>query len=161
MSDEQTIATVVLVLVTLSLPLYLHGVWVILRSDVVTWSVLMKHLRSIVPGILLTAVPVLVWMLPRALEGRFTGWLALHIFLAIQAYALLLIGLWGIVPIYRAKRAHNLYHEPDQDIAIDELDERMPHWRRRLRIGVFGYLTFWILAYLVGASVYVQFYLIV
>ncbi len=160
MLSERTIATVVLIVVSLSLPLYLHGVWIILRSEMVTWGVLMAHLRSIIPGILLTAIPVLVWMLPQAIGGRFTGLLALHIFLAIQAYALLVIGLWGIVPIYRAKRAHNLYHEPDPAIAIDELDERMPHWRRRLRIGVFGYLLLWSLSYIVGLAVYARFYLV-
>lgn len=158
MSREAIIATIVLLTVSASLPLYLHGLWIILRSEVVTWSVLVAHLRSIIIGLLLTAIPIAAWMVPRVLTGRFSGTIAVHMFLAIQAYALLMIGLWGIVPIYRAKREHNLYHEPNPDLELDELDERMPHWRRRLRVGVFGYLTLWLLAYLVGVVIYVQQY---
>lgn len=158
MVDDRTIATVALAMVTLSLPLYLHGVWVILRSELVTWSVLVTHLRSILPAIALTGLPVLAWMLPRAVTGGFSGLVALHIFLALQAYALLLIGLWGIVPIYRAKRRHHLYRDPDPDVDLAALDERMPHWRRRLRVGVFGHLAMWLLAYLVGVAIYVEAY---
>lgn len=159
MVEAATIGTMSLIAVTASLPLYLHGLWVILRSELVTWSVLVRHLRSIVPGLVLTTVPVVTWMLPRAVTGRFSGLIAVHIFLALQAYALLMIGLWGIVPIYRAKRRHNLYHEPDPDVDLSEIDERMPQWRRRLRIGVFGYLFFWLLAFGLGVAIYVDSYL--
>lgn len=156
MLDERTAATLALVFVSLSLPLYLHGVWVILRAERVTWSVLMTHLRSVIPALVFTTVPVLVWMLPRSLTWGFSGYIVVHIFLALQAYALLLIGLWGIVPIFRAKRRHNLYRDPDPDLELDELDKRMPHWRRRLRIGVFGHLIMWVLAYLVGVVIYAR-----
>lgn len=159
MLSDRVVATVVLLAVSVSFPLYLHGVWVILQSEIVTWSVLMRHLRSIVPALFLTAIPVLVWMLPRALTGRFTGLIALHIFFALQAYSLLLIGLWGIIPIFRAKRAHNLYTKPDPNLDLDELDPRMAQWRRRLRIGVFGHLFFWTIAYALGAIIYVRSYL--
>ena len=160
MVDERTIATVAFIAVSLSLPLYLHGVWIILRSEEVTWSVLMAHLRSVVPAVMLTAVPVALWMIPRSLTWGFSGLVTVHIFFALQAYALLLIGLWGIVPIFRAKHRHNLYRAPDQDIDLDELDERMPHWRRRLRLGVFGHLLMWLIAYLLGALIYVRSYLV-
>lgn len=158
MVSDGTVATAAIVLVSASLPLYLHGVWVILRAERVTWAVLLRHLRSVVPALALTTGPVLAWMVPRALTGRFDGVVAIHIFLALQSYALLLIGLWGIVPIYRAKRRHNLYREPDPDVALDDLDGRMPSWRRRLRVGVFGHLGLWALAYVLGVVLYVRAY---
>lgn len=158
MVDDHVLATVAVLAVTASLPLYLHGVWVILRVDVVTWSVLRRHLRSVVTAVVLTLVPVLVWMVPRIGEWGISGFIGVHIFLALQAYALLLIGLWGIVPIFRAKRRHNLYRDPNQDIDLDALDDRMGQYRRRLRVGVFGHLAMWLLAYVVGIAHFVRAY---
>lgn len=156
---DTTWAIAAAICVTLSLPLYLHGLWVILQSEVVTWSVLMVHLRSIGIGLVLTLVPVIGWMLPQLLSGRFSGLIGVHVFLALQSFAFLAIALWGIVPIFRRKRDHGLYRDPSQDIGIDAIDERMPIWRRRLRIGVFGYLVLWILSYLTGLAILMQMYL--
>jgi hypothetical protein len=66
--------------------------------------------------------------------------------------------LTGIVHIFRAKRAHDLYEDPDQDIDLDELHENMGAWRFRLRTGVFGFLLLWLLAWIVGALRYVIYY---
>ncbi|MFP4590000.1 MAG: hypothetical protein ACLFMX_03160 [Halobacteriales archaeon] len=159
MVSEELLATTTLAVVTLSLPLYLHGVWTILRVEVVTWGVLVRHLRSIGLALALTALPVVGWMVPSLLTGRFTSVVGVHVFLALQSYAFLALGLWGIVPIYRAKRRRNLYHEPDPDVDLTDLDERMPQFRRRLRLGVFGHLALWVLAYLVGLLLYAQFHL--
>lgn len=160
MLSDRTVATIVFVVVSASLPLYLHGIWVILRSERVTWSVLVAHLRSIIPALLLTFVPVVVWMLPRMIGGQVSGLIGVHAFVALQSYALLLIGFWGIIPIYRAKRRYNLYRDPDRDVDLGELDEKMPHWRRRLRIGVFGHFALWLLAYGIGIVIYVRGYLL-
>ena len=159
MLDDHLLATISLISVSLSLPLYLYGVWIILRVEQVTWRILMAHLRVVITALALTTIPVLFWMLPQSFTWGFSGLIAVHIFLALQSYALLLIGLWGIVPIFRAKHRHNLYHDPDPDIDLTELDERMPHWRRRLRIGVFGHLVFWILSYFLGIAFYLRVYL--
>lgn len=158
MVSEVVFATAVVGLVSLSLPLYLYGVWVILRTEVVTWQVLVRHLWAIGFALALTAAGVLGWMIPSLLGGRLTSTIGVHVFLALQSYALLILGLWGIVPIYRAKRRHNLYHEPDPTLDLAELDDRMPQWRRRLRVGVFGHLFFWLLAYALGLVVYLELY---
>lgn len=158
MVSDQTLATIAFVAVSLSLPLYLHGIWVILSSEQVTWTVLMRHLRSVLPALGLTTVPMFVWMLPRSISVGFSGLVATHIFLALQSYALLLIGIWGIIPIFRAKRQYNLYREPEPDVDLAELDERMSVWRRRLRFGVFGHFALWILAYLLGVLLYLRNY---
>lgn len=155
--EELRIATVVALVVTASLPFYLYGAWIILSVETVTWTVLVRHLSVIVVGLLLTTIPALVWMLPRLFE-RFDGFVALHGFLGFQAYALLVFALTGIVHIFQAKYEHDLYHDPDQDIDISELHENMDAWRFRLRVGVFGYLIFWILAWLVGIVRYLLFY---
>jgi hypothetical protein len=63
---------------------------------------------------------------------------------------MLVFALTGIVRIFQAKRAANLYDDPDQAIDLDDLHENMGAWRGRLRLGVFGYVFFWILAYVVG-----------
>lgn len=146
---EAHVATFVAVVVTASLPFYLYGAWIILRSDVVTWSILIRHLKFIVAGLLLTTIPVVGWMIPRLFE-RVDGLAALHAILGVQAYALLVFGLTGIVRIIQLKRAHNLYREPDPNVALADLHEDIGAWRRRLRIGVFGYLALWILAWIVG-----------
>lgn len=158
MPSEVAMATTVAGLVSLSLPLYLYGVWVILRAEVVSWRVLIRHLTAIGLALTLTGICVVGWMVPSLVGGRLTSLIGVHVFLALQSYAMLVLGLWGIVPIYRAKRRHDLYHDPDPDLDLAELDERMPQWRRRLRVGVFGHLLFWLLAYVLGLSVYVQLY---
>jgi hypothetical protein len=101
-------------------------------------------------GLVLTTVPLLLWMLPR-LPKQFGGASAVHALLGLQAYAMLAFGLTGIARIFRAKRRHDLYNDYDEDLLLDEIGgETMSHWRARLRIGVFGYVIFWILAYVVG-----------
>jgi hypothetical protein len=69
---------------------------------------------------------------------------------------MLAFALTGIVRIFQAKHAANLYRDPDQDVDLDDLHENMGAWRGRLRIGVFGYVFFWLGAYLVGVVRYVQ-----
>ena len=144
------VATVVLVAVTLSLPAFLYGAWYIIETEPVTWGVLMYHLKFVVTGLVLTTVPLVGWMAPR-LPDQFGGLSALHAILGLQAYAMLAFGFTGIVRIFRAKWEHDLYHDYDEDVLLDEIGgETMSHWRSRLRIGVFGYVIFWILAYVVG-----------
>lgn len=149
--EEYAIATAVTLLVTLSFPLYLYGAWIIIDEEVVTWSVLMRHLRYVGAGLLLTTVPMVTWMVPNAFN-QFSTLLAVHMFFGLQAYALLLVALTGIVRIFQVKRQHNLYHEADPDMDISELHENMDAWRWRLRIGVFGYVFCWIVAYLIGLA---------
>jgi hypothetical protein len=156
-AGETTIATLVAVVVIASLPSYLYGAWIILDSEVVTWAVLTRHLRYIAVGLLLTTVPVVGWMLPRLLD-QLDGLAALHAFLGVQAYALLAFGLTGIARIVQVKRAHDLYHDPDPDVELSSLHEDMDAWRTRLRVGVFGYLGLWILAWIVGMVRYVVVY---
>jgi len=150
MVSDALVATVVFVAVTLSLPCFLYGAYYIIETEPVTWSVLIHHLKFVVTGLVLTTVPMLFWMLPR-LPDQFGGLSALHAVLGLQAYAMLLFGGTGIVRIFRGKYEHDLYHDYDEDVLLDEIGgERMDHWRSRLRIGVFGYVIFWILAYVVG-----------
>ena len=157
---DATIATVVFVAVTLSFPCFLYGAYYIIEQDPVTWDVLMHHLKFIITGLTLTTVPLLFWMLPRLFE-QFTGAALVHAFLGLQAYAMLVFAGTGIVRIFKAKRRHDLYSEYDEDVILDEIgSENFDHWRSRLRIGVFGYVFFWILAYLVGAARYVSIYVI-
>ncbi len=149
------IATVVLASVTLSLPCFLYGAWYIIETEPVTWDVLLHHLKFVTTGLVLTTVPLVLWMAPR-LPDQLGGLSAFHAFLGLQAYAMLAFGGTGIVRIFRAKYEHDLYEEYDEDLLLDEIgDESMSHWRSRLRIGVFGYVIFWILAYLVGVARYV------
>jgi hypothetical protein len=152
--DPLLVATIVLVAVTLSLPCFAYGAWYIIQTDPVTWEVLMHHLKFIVAGLTLTTVPLLAWMAPR-LPGQMNGVAAVHAYLGLQAYAMLAFAGTGIVRIFRTKRRHDLYNDYDEDVLLDEIGaERFQHWRRRLRIGVFGYLFFWILAYIVGVVRY-------
>ncbi|MCU4800148.1 hypothetical protein OB920_07175 [Halobacteria archaeon HArc-gm2] len=149
------ISTVVLVAVTLSLPCFLYGAYYIIETEPVTWGVLMHHLKFVVTGLVLTTVPLLFWMAPR-LPDQFGGLSALHAVLGLQAYALLAFGFTGIVRIFRAKFEHDLYEEYDEDVLLDEIGgPTMSHWRSRVRIGVFGYVIFWILAYVVGLARFV------
>jgi hypothetical protein len=154
MVSDGTVATVVLLSVTLSFPCFCYGAWIMIDNDPITWGVLTHHLRFIGTGLALTTVPMLGWMMPRLLD-QLTGFAALHAFLGLQAYAMLAFGFTGIVRIFRAKWEHDLYHDYDEDVLLDEIgSDRMQFWRRRLRIGVFGYTFFWILAYLVGFARY-------
>jgi hypothetical protein len=157
---EAAIATVVLAAVTLSFPCFVYGAYVVIDNDPVTWSVLTRHLKFIVTGLALTTVPMVTWMIPRLFD-QFSGAALVHAFLGLQAYAMLTFGGTGIVRIFKAKREHDLYHDYDEDVLLDEIgSENMSHWRRRLRIGVFGYVFFWLLAYAVGVLRYLTRYVV-
>jgi hypothetical protein len=156
MAGQVVAATTSLVLMTASLPLYLKGAGVILQAEYVSWAVLTRHLKYIVAGLVCTTVPVLSWMAPRLLD-QLGGLAALHAFFGLQAYALLVFALTGIVRIFQVKREADMYRDPDPDADISELHPDMDAWRGRLRIGVFGYLVCWTLAYLLGI---VRFYVL-
>jgi hypothetical protein len=158
MVSEATTATLAGLSVTASFPFYLYGAWIVIDAETVTWSVLLRHLKFIVVGLVLTTVPVVGWMVPRLMD-QFGGLAVLHAVLGLQAYAMLAFALTGIVRIFQAKHAANLYHDPDQDVDLNDLHENMSAWRGRLRIGVFGYVLFWIGAYLIGVVRYVQLHL--
>jgi hypothetical protein len=150
---EITWATLALVSITASFPFYLWGAKIVLDEEVVTWDVLIYHLRVIGVGLLLTTVPVVVWMFPRLLES-FTSVAAFHAFIGLQAYALLAFALSGIVRIFQVKRRHDLYHDPDPGMDVGDLHENMDAWRARLRVGVFGYVILWLFAYVAGWYLY-------
>jgi len=155
---ETAIATIAVISVTCSFPFYLYGAWIVIDGDPVTWGVLTRHLKYILTGLALTTIPVATWMLPRLFD-QLSGLAALHAFLGLQAYAMLAFALTGIVRIFLAKRRHDLYNDYDEDVLLDEIgSENMAFWRRRLRIGVFGYVLFWILAYVVGVARYLTKY---
>jgi hypothetical protein len=159
-TTDAVIATVVLAAVTLSFPCFVYGAYIVIDNDPVTWSVLMRHLKFIVTGLTLTTVPILVWMAPR-LPDQFGGAALVHAFLGLQAYAMLTFAGTGIVRIFKAKREHDLYHDYDEEVLLDEIGtENIQHWRRRLRIGVFGYVFFWLLAYAVGVLRYLTRYVL-
>ena len=146
--DESLLAALDVLVVTASLPFYLYGAWYILEVETVTWADLVYHLKFIAAGLVLTTVPVAAWMIPRLFP--LDSFVALHAFLGLQAYAMLAFALTGIVRIFQVKRRHDLYHEPDPDLDIGELHENMGSWRSRLRVGVAGYVLFWLLAWIVG-----------
>ncbi len=151
-TDPAVISTVVLIAVTLSFPCFIYGAWYIIEQDPVTWDDLMYHLTFIGLGLALTTVPLIGWMIPR-LPMQMNGVAAVHAYLGLQAYALLAFAGTGIVRIFRAKRRYDLYHDYDHEVILEEIgEENFAHWRRRLRIGVFGYILFWLLAYIVGVS---------
>jgi len=152
--NEATWATLALVCVTASFPFYVWGAKIVLDEEVVTWDVLVHHLRVIGVGLLLTTVPVVGWMLPRLLDS-FTSVAAFHAILGLQAYALLGVALTGIVRIFQVKRRYDLYHDPDPEMDVGDLHENMDAWRGRLRVGVFGYVLLWIVAYVAGWYLYV------
>ena len=160
MLSEGTTATVAGAMVTASLPFYLYGAWIMVgrEQDHVTWDRLVRHLWVILPGLVLNTVPVVLWMAPRLLD-QFGGLAALHAFLGLQAYALLAFGLTGIVRIFQVKRNADLYEVEDPDTSLNDLHENMSAWRGRLRIGVFGYVIFWLLAYVVGVYRYYSLYM--
>jgi len=149
MVADVTIATLTALSVTASLPFFLYGAWIMLDSETVTWDVLTYHLKFIAVGLTLTTVPMVTWMMPRLLD-QLGGLSALHAVLGLQAYAMLVFALTGIVRIFQAKREADLYRNPDQDVSLNDLHENMSAWRGRLRIGVFGYVIFWFLAWGVG-----------
>ncbi|MEA1931295.1 MAG: hypothetical protein U9O06_07080 [Euryarchaeota archaeon] len=154
MVEDVTIATLTALSVTASFPFFLYGAWIMIDAETVTWDVLTYHLKFIAVGLTLTTVPMVTWMIPRLFD-QLGGLSALHAFLGLQAYALLLAGLTGIVRIFQAKRNADLYKNPDQDVDLNDLHENMSAWRARLRVGVFGYTLFWIAAWLVGMYRYV------
>jgi len=157
---DSTIATVVALSVTASFPCFLYGAWIMIDNDPITWGVLTYHLKFIVTGLALTTVPMVLWMVPRLFD-QFGGFAVVHAVLGLQAYAMLVFGFTGIVRIFRAKYEHDLYHDYDEDVLLDEIgSENMAHWRRRLRIGVFGYVGFWLLAYLAGIARYLLKYVL-
>jgi hypothetical protein len=155
MVSDATVATLAGIAVTASFPFYLYGAWIVIDTETVTWAVLLRHLKYIVVGLVLTTVPVAGWMVPR-LADQFGGLAVVHAVLGLQAYAMLLFALTGIVRIFQAKRAANLYRDPDPDVDLNDLHENMSAWRGRLRVGVAGYVFFWLGAYLVGVVRYVQ-----
>ncbi|WP_424018302.1 DUF7321 family protein [Halorientalis pallida] len=157
--SDAMIATLVLVAVSLSFPCFLYGAWIMIDAEDVTWGVLTHHLKFIGTGLTLTTVPMVLWMAPRLFD-QMAGAAAIHAFLGLQAYAMLAFGFTGIVRVFRAKWEHDLYHDYDEDVLLDEIgSDRMQFWRRRIRIGVFGYTFFWILAYVVGVGRYAIKYL--
>lgn len=105
----------------------------------------------------MTTIPVGSWMIPR-LADQLGGLSALHAVLGLQAYAMLAFALTGIIRIFQVKRRHDLYEDPDETIELDELHENMPDWRRRLRVGVAGYVLFWLAAWVVGIARFVTMY---
>jgi hypothetical protein len=135
-------------------------------AEQVTWGVLTYHLKFIFTGLTLTTVPLVFWMFHRLFglwghPGQFGGYAAVHAFIGLTAYAFLLFAVTGIVRIFRAKYEHDLYHDYDEDVLLDEIgSERMSHWRSRLRVGVFGYTFFWFIAWLTGLSRYLFRYVI-
>ena len=149
MVSESTAATLAALSVTISLPFFLYGAWYAIETEVMTWERLLHHLKFVVTGLVLTTAPMVLWMIPR-LPQQFGGLSALHAFLGLQAYALLVLALTGIVRSFQAKRQADLSRDPDPEADIGALHENMAAWRRRLRVGVFGYVILWILAYLVG-----------
>lgn len=151
MVADATIATVVALLVTASFPFYLYGAWVMIDTEVITWGVLVYHLKFIAVGLVLTTVPMVTWMMPRLFQ-QFGGFAAIHAFFGLQAYALLVFALTGIVPILRAKIEYNLYNDPDPGLALEEIHEDMPVWRRRLRVGVAGFVLLWLIAWVLGIA---------
>jgi hypothetical protein len=158
MVSEATVATLAGLAVTASFPFYCYGAWIVIDTETVTWSVLVRHLKYILVGLVLTTVPVVGWMMPRLMD-QFGGLAVLHAVLGLQAYAMLAFALTGIVRIFQAKHAANLYRNPGQDVDLNDLHENMTAWRGRLRIGVFGYVLFWLGAYLIGFVRYVQLHL--
>ncbi|WP_232688075.1 DUF7321 family protein [Halobacterium zhouii] len=154
MVEDVAVATVAAAMVTASFPFYIYGAWVVIDTETVTWGVLTHHLKFIFTGLALNTIPVVAWMLPRLFD-QLGGFAVLHAFFGVQAYALLVFALTGIVPILRAKREYNLYHDPDPSVDIDDLHENMSAWRLRLRAGVAGYVVCWLVAWVLGLARYV------
>ncbi len=149
------LATATLLVLTAAFTVFLQGVRVILTADVVSWDVLTTHLTWIGAGLALTTAPILLWMLPRFPDRLIARQLLfLHAFFGAQAYALLLFALTGIYRIFQVKREAERYRDPDPDADVNDLHPDMSAWRARLRIGVFGFLFLWLLAYVAGTIRY-------
>jgi len=159
MVSDTTIATGAALMVTASLPFYLYGAWIMIDAETVSWDVLVHHLKFIVPGLVLNTIPVVAWMVPRLLD-QLGGVTVLHAILGLQAYALLILALTGIVRILQVKRDADLYADPTKVVDLDELHPDMSAWRGRLRVGVFGYVIFWFLAWLLGLYQYLGRYVL-
>jgi hypothetical protein len=159
MVSDPAIATGAALMVTASLPFYLYGAWIMIDAEVVTWDTLLYHLKFIIPGLVLNTIPVVGWMIPRLLD-QLDGVIVLHAVLGLQAYALLAFALTGIVRILQVKRDADLYEDPTQDVDLDDLHPNMSAWRGRLRVGVFGYVIFWFLAWLLGVYQFVGRYVL-
>jgi hypothetical protein len=156
MVGSGTIAGLVVVAVSLSLPCFLYGAWLMIVSDPITWRILKRHLTVVGLGLLLTTVPLVTWMIPK-FWSQYTGLAVVHAFLGVQAYAFFLLAVTGIVRILRAKWASAEFRQAD-DFDLDALDDAgqdLGHWRARLRIGVVGYTVLWLLAYVTGVARYV------
>lgn len=159
MVSDQVIATIAAILVTSSFPFYIYGAWLMIDAEApVTWSRLRFHLVIVLSGLFLNTIPVVFWMIPR-LPNQLGGLAVLHAIAGVHAYALLAFALTGIVRIVQVKREHDLYRNPDETVVIDELHEHMPAWRRRLRLGVFGYVILWCVAWVIGMARYAGLYL--
>jgi len=154
MVADRTVAVLAVALVTASFPFYIYGAWIVVDADRVSWDVLLHHLRYIAVGLALTTGPVVFWMLPR-LTYRLNGVTGVHAFFGLQAYAMLTFALTGIVRIFQVKRRHDLYSDPDEEVDLSDLHENMDDWRRRLRVGVAGYVVLWLIAWIVGISYFV------
>ncbi|WP_136686860.1 DUF7321 family protein [Halorhabdus amylolytica] len=156
MVTDAAIATAVVLAVTLSLPCFLYGAWLMIVSDPITWGVLKRHLAVVTLGLTLTTVPLIAWMIPKFWSQR-SGVAVVHAFLGVQAYAFFVLAATGIVRILRAKWASAEFRSAtDFDLeALDDEERDLGHWRGRLRIGVVGYTVLWLLAYLTGLLRYV------
>jgi hypothetical protein len=150
MVDESVIAAAAGLSVTASLPFLLYGAWIMIDTETVTWTVLMRHLRYIAAGLTLTTVPIVGWMIPRLFVDliNLSGIAVIHAFFGVQAYALLAFALTGIARILQAKRNADAYEDPSVD--INEIHEDMGHWRSRLRTGVAGFMILWLCAWVTG-----------
>jgi len=155
MVTDAAVAAVVVLAVTLSLPCFLYGAWLMIVSDPVTWSVLKRHLVAVSLGLALTTVPLVAWMIPKFWSQR-SGVAVVHAFLGVQAYAFFVLAATGIVRILRAKWTSAEFRDAtDFDLEALEDEHNLSHWRGRLRIGVVGYTALWLLAYLTGLLRYV------
>jgi len=153
MVTDGTTATLVVLAVSLSLPCFLYGAWLMLVHEPITWRVLRRHLAVVGIGLALTTVPLVGWMIPK-LWSQLTGFAVVHAFLGLQAYAFFGLAATGIVRILRAKWTSDAYRRAST-FDLDELEAEtgdldLGHWRARLRIGVVGYTSFWMLAFLTG-----------
>ena len=149
------VTTLVVLLVSASFPFYCYAAYIMIEADPVGWADVKRHAIYTTAGLTLNTIPVIFWMIPQ-LAKQFGGLSTLHAFLGLQAYAFLVLALNGVWKIYRAKRAYDQYHNPVEDVALTELDpERMSGWRTQLRLGVVGWMGFWLLAYVTGLFLYV------
>lgn len=149
------VTTLVVLLVTASFPFYLYAAYIMIDADPVMWNDVRRHAIYTTVGLTLNTVPVVFWMIPQLVK-QFGGLSTLHAFLGLQAYAFLVLALNGVWKIYRAKQAYDQYHDPTGDVELVDLDpERMSGWRTQLRLGVIGWMGFWVLSYVTGMFLYI------